>query len=419
VCNLGSVNLAQHITDGELDSEKLADTVKTAIRMLDNVIDINFYPTEEAKRSNLQHRPIGLGLMGFQDALFQLRLPFESPEALDLADRTHELISYHAILASSQLARERGAYGSCKGSKWDRGIFPLDTLDMLELQRGEAVDVSRTSRLDWRPVRAHVRKYGMRNSNTMAIAPTATIANIAGCYPCIEPIYKNIYVKANISGEFTIVNRYLVEDLQRLDLWSDEMLQQIKYYDGNINHIVDIPAELKALYKEAFEVDPIWALKLTAARGKWIDQSQSHNVFLKGTSGKRLSETYLAAWRMGLKTTYYLRSLAATQIEKSTLDAARFGYTQKREYGPLAAQDKEPLAAQGSAVQGTAQGNGAEQGNGSITEGPLPGGNGAVGHIPPGQPAIDDPAVAILASPGLAPDPQLCRIGDPDCEACQ
>jgi len=400
VCNLGSVNLSRHVRGGEVDRELLAHTVHTAIRMLDNVIDINFYPTDEARRSNLQHRPIGLGLMGFQDALFQLELPFESEEALELADATHELISYNAILASSQLAKERGAYGSYKGSKWQRGIFPLDTLDMLELQRGVPVDVSRKSRLDWRPVRAHVKKHGMRNSNTMAIAPTATIANIAGCYPCIEPIYKNIYVKANISGEFTIVNSYLVKDLKKLGLWSEDMLDQLKYYDGNIGRIEEIPEELKARYKEAFDVDPIWALKLTAARGKWIDQSQSHNVFLKGTSGKRLSEIYVSAWQMGLKTTYYLRTLAATQIEKSTLDAARFGYTQKREYVPLAAAGRDvpgKTATGAPAPTSTAGGNGAEhRGNGR-------GGNGSAPQI----------------TAARQPEPELCRIGDPECEACQ
>ena len=388
VCNLGSVNLARHVGPGGIDAERLARTVKTAIRLLDNVIDINFYPTEEARAANLRHRPIGLGLMGFQDALFQLELPFTAPEALELADSTHELISYHAILASSELAAERGAYPSCEGSKWHRGIFPLDTLDMLELQRGVPVEVSRTSRLDWRPVRSHVERHGMRNSNVMAIAPTATIANIAGCYPCIEPIYKNIYVKANISGEFTIVNRYLVEDLKKLGLWNDEMLDQIKYYDGNISRIAGIPDELKERYQEAFQIDPIWALKLTAARGKWIDQSQSHNVFLKGTSGKRLSEVYLAAWKMGLKTTYYLRSLAATQIEKSTLDAARFGYTQKREY--------EPLAAAG--------------GNGSPPA-------GGPGESDAGVPGSGVPRSGVPRS-GV-PEPQLCRVDDPECEACQ
>ena len=337
VCNLGSINLARHFRGGQLNRELLAETTRTAIRMLDNVVDINFYPTDEARNSNLRHRPIGLGLMGFQDALFELGVPFASETALEFADATMEWISYHAILASSELAAERGSYPSYPGSKWERGIFPVDTLDLLEAERGVPVEVSRTQRLDWAPVREHVRRFGMRNSNTMAIAPTATISNISGCFPCIEPIYKNIYVKANISGEFTVVNEYLVEDLKRLGLWQPEMLDKLKYLDGNIAAIEEIPQELKDKYVEAFDVDPIWALRVTAARGKWIDQSQSHNVFLKGASGKQLSEVYQAAWRVGLKTTYYLRTLAASQIEKSTLDT-KFGFTQKREYPSMPAR---------------------------------------------------------------------------------
>ena len=332
VCNLGSVNLARHIVDGRLDEAGLSRTVATAIRMLDNVIDINFYPTTEAQASNFKHRPIGLGLMGFQDALFLLDHAYDSPAAIEFADRMTELVSYHAILTSSQLARERGAYESFRGSKWSRGLFPIDTLDLLEQERGMPIDVSRAKRLDWAPVYDHVKTYGMRNSNTMAIAPTATIANIAGCYPCIEPIYKNIYVKANISGEFTVVNAYLVRDLKALGLWNGEMLDQLKYFDGAVQMIAAIPDHLKAKYREAFEIDPIVALQLTAVRGKWVDQSQSHNVFMKGTSGKRLSEIYMTAWRLGLKTTYYLRTLAASQIEKSTLDASKFGFTQKRDF---------------------------------------------------------------------------------------
>ncbi|NJL27350.1 MAG: ribonucleoside-diphosphate reductase subunit alpha [Thermoanaerobaculia bacterium] len=364
VCNLGSINLARHVRAGRLDEERLAHTTKVAMRMLDNVIDINYYPTPESERANLRHRPVGLGLMGFQDALFELGLAFTSAEALELADAIQEQVSYHAILASSELARERGPYGSFEGSKWQRGIFPIDTLDQLELERGLPIEVSRTQRLDWRPVREHVREWGMRNSNTMAIAPTATISNISGCFPCIEPIYKNIYVKANISGEFTIVNRYLIADLKRLGLWNEEMLDQLKYYDGNVSLIAAVPDELKQKYKEAFEIDPLWALEMTAARGKWIDQSQSHNVFVKGTSGKLLSDVYTTAWRLGLKTTYYLRTLAVTQIEKATLDPAKYGYTQKREYD-----------------------------------------------------AMTSTTVPVAAAP--AGEPALCRIDDPDCEACQ
>jgi ribonucleoside-diphosphate reductase alpha chain len=372
VCNLGSINLAAHMVDRELDEEKLARTTRMAIRMLDNVININFYPTEEARSSNLKHRPIGLGLMGYQDTLFQRNLPFDSAEALELADYIHEVVSYNVILASSELAKERGSYPSYEGSKWDRGLFPFDTLELLEQERGQAIDVSRQTRLDWAPVRQHVAEHGMRNSNTMAIAPTATISNIAGCFPCIEPIYKNIYVKANISGEFTVVNSYLVDDLKKLGLWDRDMLDKLKYFDGNISLIPEIPDNLKALYKEAFQIDPVDALRVTASRGKWIDQSQSHNVFMKGASGKKLDEIYMAAWKMGLKTTYYLRTLAASQIEKSTLDAEKFGFTQKREY---AGEGVEALA-----VEVPASANAAE-----VT----------------------------------TDDPQLCRIDDPDCEACQ
>ncbi len=333
VCNLGSINLAMHVHDGNVDTALLCTTIKTAVRMLDNVIDINYYPTAEGEASNKKHRPIGLGLMGFQDALYKLDIPFDDQRALDFSDAIMEQIAYCAILGSSELAHERGAYASYKGSKWDRGLLPQDTIALLEAERGLPIPGSRGGLLDWAPVRESIKKYGMRNSNTMAIAPTATISNIAGCFPCIEPIYKNIYVKSNMSGEFTVVNSYLVEDLKKLGLWNQEMLDQLKYYDGNIAMIAAIPAPLKAKYKEAFEIDPEWLIKLTAARGKWIDQSQSHNVFMQGVSGVKLSAIYMTAWQQGLKTMYYLRTLAASQIEKSTLDAKKFGYTQKREYG--------------------------------------------------------------------------------------
>jgi ribonucleoside-diphosphate reductase alpha chain len=378
VCNLGSINLARHVVDGTLDEAQLARTVATAIRMLDNVIDINFYPTTEAARSNLRHRPIGLGIMGFQDALFLLDVSFDSPEALAFADRTIELISYHAILSSSRLAAERGAYETFIGSKWDRGLFPVDTLDLLERERGMPIEVSRARTLDWTSIYAHVKAHGMRNSNTMAVAPTATIANIAGCFPCIEPIYKNIYVKANISGEFTVVNAYLVRDLKALGLWNAEMLDQLKYFDGNVQMIAGVPDHLKEKYREAFEIDPVVALNLSAARGKWIDQSQAHNVFMKGTSGKKLSEIYLTAWRLGLKTTYYLRTLAASQIEKSTLDASKFGFTQKRDYATDAA---------------------------ASTSSP--------------ESALPDGEEESRRAVAVAVDGPACRIDDPDCEACQ
>ena len=343
VCNLGSINLEKHIIDGRLDTELLRDTLKTAVRMLDNVIDINFYPTVEAKNSNFKHRPIGLGIMGFQDALFKLNYAFQDKEALVFSDQIMERISYYAIETSAELAAERGAYASYKGSKWDRGLFPIDTIALLEQERGMPILVNRDSIMDWAPVREKVRAHGMRNSNLMAIAPTATISNIAGCVPCSEPIYKNIYVKSNMSGEFTIVNEYLVSDLKKLGLWDQDMLDQLKYYDGSIQMIDGIPAALKHKYKEAFEVDAEVLVALNAVRAKWIDQSQSHNVFIQGVSGKKLHDTYFAAWRAGLKTTYYLRSMGASQIEKSTLDAKKFGFTQKREYAKVVAT-QAPLA---------------------------------------------------------------------------
>jgi ribonucleoside-diphosphate reductase alpha chain len=391
VCNLGSINLGRHVRDGALDAELLAKTVKTAIRMLDNVVDINYYPTDEARNSNLRHRPIGLGVMGFQDALYLLDYAFESDEALEFADSMMETVSFHAIDASCELARERGAYESFRGSKWDRGIFPFDTIDLLEQERGMPIEVSRKQRLDWRQLKEKVRAHGMRNSNTMAIAPTATISNISGCFPCIEPIYKNIYVKANISGEFTVVNSYLIEDLKKVGLWNREMLEQLKYYDGSVQQIPLVPPAIKAKYKEAFEVDPIAGLRLTAARGKWIDQSQSHNVFIKGTSGKLLHDTYVAAWQMGLKTTYYLRTLAASQIEKSTLDAGKYGFTQKRDFEAPATA----AVAAGAAVQ-------ALQGLGGA-----------------GEAVVVPPIIAEAISAMPAGEPKLCRIDDPECEACQ
>ncbi len=330
VCNLGSLNLARYIRQGELDKELLAETIKVAMRMLDNVIDINFYPTTESQQSNFRHRPVGLGIMGLQDALYQLDLAFDSDEAVEFSDQIMEFISFHAIQASTELAREKGAYQSFKGSKWDRGIFPLDTIELLEQERGEWIEVGRESWLDWTPVREAVKKYGMRNSNCMAIAPTATISNIAGSCPSVEPIYKNLYVKSNQSGEFTIINASLVEDLKRRNLWDSQMVELLKYFDGNIEQIDAIPDDLKRKYKETFDIHPEWCLKHAAARGKWIDQSQSLNIFLKTTSGKFISEVYQDAWRRGLKTTYYLRTLGASAIEKSTLDV-----TKKRQSEPV------------------------------------------------------------------------------------
>jgi ribonucleoside-diphosphate reductase alpha chain len=341
VCNLGSINLSEHIKNGQLDGEKVAQTVTTAVRMLDNVIDINFYPTAEAKNANTRHRPIGLGLMGFQDALYKLNIEFESQQALQFADESMEIIAYHSILASSMLAKEWSAYQSYRGSKWDRGIFPQDTIDLLEQEREMLIDIKRGGKLDWTPVRNHVREYGMRNSNVMAIAPTATISNIVGCFPCIEPIYKNLYVKANMSGEFTIINKYLVEDLKNYGLWDHDMIDQLKYFDGNVQMIQSIPGFIKQKYKESFELDPLWLLTISATRGKWIDQSTSHNVFMKGVSGTLLHDIYMHAWKSGIKTTYYLRTLGASQIEKSTLDAKKFGFTQKRTYEAQGSVDNQ------------------------------------------------------------------------------
>jgi ribonucleoside-diphosphate reductase alpha chain len=331
VCNLGSVNLATHVSDGELDRERLADTVETAMRMLDNVVDLCFYPTDEAERSNVQHRPVGLGTMGFHDALMRLEVPMDSGEAVERANRWQEFVSYHAVLNSSKLAAERDPYPSYEGSKWDRGLLPQDTVDLLEAERGREIPTDREETLDWDVVREHVEEQGMRNSNTMAIAPTATVSTINGTTPSIEPLYSNLYVKSNMSGDFTVVNDRLVEDLRERGLWDDEMIDRIKYHDGSIQAIDSIPDELQRLYRGAFEIDPRHQLRLTAHRQTWIDQSVSHNVFFPSTDGSLLDDVYMTAWRLGLKTTYYLRTLGASQIEKSTLDMSEYGRTQRRD----------------------------------------------------------------------------------------
>ncbi len=330
VCNLGSFNYAKHIKSGKYDTELVAKTIKTGMRMLDNVIDINYYPTKEAKVSNFKHRPVGLGVMGFHDALYMLNINFDTEEAVKFADESMEVISYHAILTSSELAREKGKYESYKGSKWDRGMLPQDTIKLLEESRGEAIEVSKGGKLDWAHVRQHIADFGMRNSNCMAVAPTATISNITGAIPCIEPIYKNIFVKSNMNGDFITINSYLVDDLKRLGLWDYEMIGQIKFHDGSIKNVPGIPVELKEKYKEVFEIDGKWLIRSAAYRGKWIDQSQSLNIYFNGTSGRELAEVYTYAWKMGLKTTYYLRSLGASQVEKSTVNAAEYGSTHKR-----------------------------------------------------------------------------------------
>lgn len=403
VCNLGSINLAQHVRGGQLDIEKLQYTATVAMRMLDNVIDLNFYPTVEAKNSNLKHRPVGLGIMGFHDALYQMGINFDSEEMVEFADYSMEAVSYYAIYGSAMLAKERGAYSTFRGSKWDRGIFPVDTIALLEQERGEAIPVSRTGRLDWEPVKAAVAEYGMRNSNTMAIAPTATISNISGAIPSIEPIYKNIYVKANISGDFVIINQYLVEDLKKIGMWNDDMVGQLKFHDGRVSAIDGIPQELKDKYKEVFEIDPKWLIKAAAYRGKWIDQSQSLNIFYGGKSGKEINDIYIYAWEMGIKTTYYLRTMAASQVEKSTVNVAEFGNTHNRitataTVAPVVASEPVPMPE------------------------PIPEPAPTPEPIPEPVVAAAEPVAPVYkATP--APLEQsnfkLCRIDDPDCEACQ
>ena len=362
VCNLGSVNLPQHITaDGQLDTAKLEKTVTTAVRMLDNVIDINYYSVDTARQSNMRHRPVGLGLMGFQDALYKLRVPYSSQEAVEFADRSMEAISYYAISASSDLAAERGQYQSYEGSLWSQGILPIDSLNLLEEQRGsQYLEVDKSTSLDWDSMRSKVASQGMRNSNVMAIAPTATIANITGVSQSIEPTYQNLYVKSNLSGEFTVVNSYLVHDLKDRGLWDEVMVNDFKYYDGSAQPIDRIPADLKALYATAFEVEPQWIVDAASRRQKWIDQAQSLNLYISGVNGKKLDITYRMAWYRGLKTTYYLRSLAATTTEKSTIDTGSLNAVSSG-----TASSAAPLAA------------------------------------------------------GPAPVPAACSLDDPDCEACQ
>jgi ribonucleoside-diphosphate reductase alpha chain len=320
VCNLGSVNLHAHVGPDGLDAAKLERTVRTAVRMLDNVIDINFYTIPEARRSNLRHRPVGLGLMGYQDALFVQRIPTASEAAVEFADRSMEQLSYHAIAASADLAAERGRYPGYEGSLWSRGVLPIDSIALLAAARaGDALDVDTSTTLAWDALRERVLANGMRNSNVMAIAPTATIANICGVSPSIEPLFRNLYVKSNMSGDFTVVNPFLVRDLKERGLWDDAMVADLKLYDGSLTEIDRIPAELKALYATAFEIEPRWLVEAASRRQKWIDQSQSLNLYLASPSGRALDELYRLAWHKGLKTTYYLRTQAATQVEKSTL----------------------------------------------------------------------------------------------------
>ncbi|MBP8860421.1 MAG: ribonucleoside-diphosphate reductase subunit alpha [Ottowia sp.] len=323
VCNLGSVNLLQHLKDGRIDHDKLKQTVSTAMRMLDNVIDINYYAVKKARDSNLRHRPVGLGVMGFQDALYALRIPYASDDAVRFADESMEAICYHAYWASTELAAERGRYSSYKGSLWDQGVLPLDTLNLLEQARGGYIEVNRSATLDWDALRQKIARDGMRNSNCVAIAPTATISNIIGVDASIEPCFGNLSVKSNLSGEFTIINHGLVKDLKRLGLWDDVMVMDLKHFDGSLRPIDRVPQDIKALYATAFEVEPQWLVEAAARRQKWIDQAQSLNIYMAGASGKKLDDTYKLAWLRGLKTTYYLRTSSATHAEKSTVQSGR------------------------------------------------------------------------------------------------
>ena len=346
VCNLGSINLPQHVENGELNVQKLEATVRTAVRMLDNVIDINYYSVEQARTSNMRHRPIGLGIMGFQDALYKLGIAYSSQEAVDFADSSMEAISYFAIDSSSNLAQERGAYASFSGSLWSRGILPIDSLKMLEARAWcrlfERRYVGQTG-LE-RPARQGAGR-GMRNSNVMAIAPTATIANITGVSQSIEPTYQNLYVKSNLSGEFTVVNPFMVRDLKALGLWDKVMVNDIKYYDGSLQAIERIPPDLKQKYATAFEVEPRWLVDAASRRQKWIDQAQSLNLYIAGASGKKLDITYRMAWLSGLKTTYYLRALSATSTEKSTLEKGTLNAVSSGADSGMAAAPAAPVIA--------------------------------------------------------------------------
>jgi ribonucleoside-diphosphate reductase alpha chain len=324
VCNLGSVNLTAHMTTDAngrlvLDHEKLQKTIRTAMRMLDNVIDINYYAVAKARNSNLKHRPVGLGIMGFQDCLHMQRIPYASDAAVQFADASMEAVCYYAYQASNALAEERGTYSSYKGSLWDRGILPQDSVRLLAEERGGYLEVDMSSTLNWDSLRARIKQFGMRNSNCVAIAPTATISNIIGVSACIEPTFQNLFVKSNLSGEFTVVNEYLVRDLKDRGLWDEVMIADLKYFDGTLSKIDRVPQDLRDIYATAFEVEPTWLVEAASRRQKWIDQAQSLNIYMAGASGKKLDDTYKLAWLRGLKTTYYLRTMAATHVEKSTV----------------------------------------------------------------------------------------------------
>ena len=381
VCNLGSVNLAQHVSEAGLDQVKLKKTIATAMRMLDNVIDINYYAVKKARDSNLRHRPVGLGIMGFQDALYELKLPYASERAVEFADRSMEAVCYHAYWASTELAKERGRYSSYRGSLWDRGILPSDTLDLLAAERGTLsgdgaalVDIDRSSSLDWTALRARIAEHGMRNSNCVAIAPTATISNVVGVSASIEPSFANLSVKSNLSGEFTIVNEYLVRDLKQAGLWDEVMVMDLKHFDGSLKRIDRVPEDLKALYATAFEIETKWLVEAAARRQKWIDQAQSLNIYMAGASGKKLDETYKLAWLRGLKTTYYLRTQSATNAEKSTVKSSQL-----------------------NAVSSGARGDAAVVGSRS---------------------KVAATSTSVVDG-DVASDVKFCALDNPDCEACQ
>lgn len=372
VCNLGSVNLARHISNGSIDHAKLRKTITTAMRMLDNVIDINYYAVDKARDANMRHRPVGMGIMGFQDALYEMRTPYASSAAVEFADAAMEAVCYYAYWASTELAQERGTYSSYQGSLWSQGILPLDSLQLLEKERGGHVEVDRTVRLDWDALRAKIKADGMRNSNCVAIAPTATISNIVGVDASIEPSFGNLSVKSNLSGEFTVINQYLVRDLKKLGLWDEVMVMDLKHFDGSLRPIERVPTDLKQLYATAFEVEPQWLVEAASRRQKWIDQAQSLNIYMAGASGKKLHDTYLLAWQRGLKTTYYLRTISATHVEKSTV------------------QSRVLNAVSSNAPAGMAS-----------------------------MSALEKAAAAARAQQGPATDIKFCAIDDPGCEACQ
>jgi ribonucleoside-diphosphate reductase alpha chain len=378
VCNLGSVNLRQHLKDGHIDHEKLKRTVATAMRMLDNVIDINYYAVKKARDSNLRHRPVGLGIMAFQDSLYELRIPYASDSAVQFADESMEAVCYYAYWASTELAKERGRYATYKGSLWDKGVLPLDTLNLLTEARGGYVEVDRSMTLDWEALRAKIAVDGMRNSNCVAIAPTATISNIIGVDASIEPCFGNLSVKSNLSGEFTVINSYLVRDLKRLGLWDDVMVMDLKHFDGSLSPIDRVPQEIKSLYATAFEVETRWLVEAAARRQKWIDQAQSLNIYMAGASGKKLDDTYKLAWLRGLKTTYYLRTMSATHAEKSTISAGQLN---------------------------------------AVSSGSASGMSAAPAAAPSALEAAAAAAQAQMAT--AATDIKFCAIDDPGCEACQ